>query len=134
MGVGQVKRSDVVWLVGLTAVFAISILWHPADDGGFVLCVFRLATGLPCPGCGMTRSFCAIGKGDIERALIFHPLGPTAFIAAIAIWLRSGASIIGLSRWVERFDSLFRRQSLAIVACGLMLGVWIVRLTMLFAE
>ncbi len=37
-------------------------------------CVFRLATGLPCPTCGMTRAVLALAHGDWAHAWIMNPL------------------------------------------------------------
>ncbi|MGI8925207.1 MAG: DUF2752 domain-containing protein, partial [Tepidiformaceae bacterium] len=48
-----------------------------------VVCPFRMATALPCPACGMTRSFIATADGGLARALAFHPLGPVLFAAAV---------------------------------------------------
>jgi hypothetical protein len=41
-----------------------------------VVCVFRLATGLPCLTCGMTRAFHAISLGHFGEAIGYHPLSP----------------------------------------------------------
>ena len=38
------------------------------------LCVFHNITGIPCPGCGMTRAFLNFFSGDIKKALFYHPL------------------------------------------------------------
>lgn len=35
-------------------------------------CPFRALTGLPCPGCGMTRAFRALLKGRIGESLRLH--------------------------------------------------------------
>jgi Protein of unknown function (DUF2752) len=51
-----------------------------------VLCPFRLLTGLPCPGCGMTRSLVSLAHGDLIGSLFFHPLGPAlAIVVTLAI-------------------------------------------------
>lgn len=41
---------------------------------GAVLCPFRALTGLPCPGCGMTRAFLALGRLDFAGAWAYNPL------------------------------------------------------------
>jgi hypothetical protein len=40
---------------------------------GFAVCPFRLITGIPCPGCGMTHAFLSIIKGNIWDAACFNP-------------------------------------------------------------
>lgn len=39
-------------------------------------CFFALHTGLPCPGCGMTRAISALLQGQWQTALRLHPLAP----------------------------------------------------------
>jgi len=50
----------------LTAGEIISIM-------GFAVCPFKLITGIPCPGCGMTHSFLSIIQIKIWDAACFNP-------------------------------------------------------------
>ena len=34
------------------------------------MCPFKLLTGVPCPGCGMTRAYLHLFEGDIQGAFI----------------------------------------------------------------
>jgi hypothetical protein len=69
-------------LAALAAAFAAS----PARiEGGPVVCPFRLATGLPCPGCGLTRSWVYIAHGDFGDAARANPFGYLTMAAAVAI-------------------------------------------------
>lgn len=45
------------------------------------LCGFKLLTGIDCPGCGMTRSFFALARGDLAESITMHPLG-----VILALW------------------------------------------------
>jgi hypothetical protein len=54
------------------------------DLNGPVLCPFRLATGLPCPFCGMTRSLVALGQGRLDASFDLAPLGPFVSLVAVA--------------------------------------------------
>lgn len=38
-------------------------------------CTFRKLTGVPCPGCGLTRSFISMGHGRIAEAWRYNPAG-----------------------------------------------------------
>jgi hypothetical protein len=47
-----------------------------ADKVGSALpffCPFKALTGLPCPGCGMTRALLSMTKGDFHGAFAFNP-------------------------------------------------------------
>jgi hypothetical protein len=131
MGVRQVRTADLAAAAVLTAVFAASLAWTPPDEGGFVLCIFNRITGLPCPGCGLTRSFCALGHGELARAAAFHPLGPAIYAAGLAYLARCVAALAGLGALAARFDAVFMRPRLALGAAGLLLGVWAARLSLL---
>jgi hypothetical protein len=52
---------------------------------GPILCPFRRITGVPCPSCGLTRSWQAAGHGRLREAVRAHPLGPLTMVAAA--WL-----------------------------------------------
>lgn len=49
------------------------------------ICMFHRITGLPCPGCGMTRSFICMAHGRFVEAFHYHALGPIAF-AIVCAW------------------------------------------------
>jgi len=55
-----------------------------AELDGPTLCPFRLATGLPCPFCGLTRSLFALGQARPGEAVELHPLGLAVPLAAVA--------------------------------------------------
>ncbi|WP_235526419.1 DUF2752 domain-containing protein [Nostoc piscinale] len=46
---------------------------------GFLVCPIRHLTGIPCPTCGMTRSFMAIGRGNLNQAFAENLFGPILF-------------------------------------------------------
>jgi hypothetical protein len=37
-------------------------------------CPFEYVTGIPCPGCGLTRAYVAFIRGNIVGAVRYHPL------------------------------------------------------------
>src|SRR5258708_6029876 len=46
-------------------------------------CLFRLFTGVPCPGCGLTRSLSALWHGNFLLSFRYHPLGLLAFLVCL---------------------------------------------------
>ncbi|PHS36141.1 MAG: hypothetical protein COA82_02370 [Alkaliphilus sp.] len=67
------------------------VLLHFFDSG--TLCFSKNVTGIPCPGCGLTRAFESLIKGDVKSAFYYHPL--FAFIpitAVLAVLLRFSKS------------------------------------------
>jgi hypothetical protein len=45
-----------------------------ASDSPLPTCLFRLVTGLYCPGCGITRALHALLHGDVARAWAMNPM------------------------------------------------------------
>ncbi len=120
--------AELGWFVFLTAILVASVVWHPYDEGGFIICAVRRATGLPCPGCGLTRSFCAMAKGEVTRAGQFHALGPAMFTFASVYWLRSIALLAGWKDAVARYDAGMMRWKVPHVFGAVFLLAWFVKL------
>jgi hypothetical protein len=83
-------RRFAFWLrcaaaLGAGAVLAVSGCFRPDGLPETVLCGFRRLTGLPCPGCGLTRSFCAISHGEFARAFEFNPFGYVFYALALCL-------------------------------------------------
>jgi hypothetical protein len=81
-------RALLLTLAGLlVGVFAIAIALNPyRPDGtarleethrqmGLPPCSFRVATGMPCPSCGMTTSFALLIRGDLWNSLRANAVG-----------------------------------------------------------
>ena len=106
MNTPQPTRANAggVWAV-LTAVFAASILLPlPGRDGHLghlpSICPFYNLTGLPCPGCGLTRAFVCLGHGQWRESLHWHPLGWLIYAVFLLLWLRSGLYWLrGVTLW-----------------------------------
>lgn len=50
-------------------------------------CIFRFLTGIPCPGCGLTRAYTALLHLDLSAAFSFHPLFWAVPLVFAAGWL-----------------------------------------------
>ncbi len=103
----------VVLLVGL-AVFFVD---------GIVVCPMKRVTGIPCPGCGMTRAVRLLLHGDFAGATRMHPLvwvviPLLAVLAALEVrgYVREGA-------WGTAIRPLWARV-VAFVAIGMLVVVW----------
>lgn len=87
-------------------------------------CLVRLAFGVPCPACGLTRAGLALAHLDFASAQRFHPLAAAllgvaiatalfAFQADDAAWKRvvrivtSSAGVALILVWALRFAGLF---------------------------
>lgn len=48
------------------------------------VCLFKTATGIPCPSCGSTRAVLALMAGNVHEALLLNPFG---FVIALVMLL-----------------------------------------------
>ena len=73
------KTIGFAWLVIMIA------LAHPAQGTGLPICLVQSTTGMPCPGCGMTRSMSCAARGMLEQSWSHHPFGLPFFV--LLIWI-----------------------------------------------
>lgn len=98
------RASWLTWLLaGAAGVLGVLLLrLSPvSDDPRLTPCFFRRATGLACPGCGLTRSLQELARGHWSAALRYHPLGPWLPATAAGLWIAWGLALRrgGVSRW-----------------------------------
>jgi len=126
----KIDEKMLIWLVfaGFGTVLVISYFYQAPPNPKTSLCAFYNLTHLPCPGCGLTRSFCAIAKGQFIAAFNFHLLGPALFIATTLTWLASLLAIFGINKPIKFFYQLFTKD-LSIKLFAVILAIyWIARL------
>ena len=108
-------------------ILAASFLYAPYAHDGPVLCPLRLATGIPCPACGLTRSFCALASGRPAEAFAEHLLGPAAFACTGVLgllWAYEAAA----GRRAERLRRLAFSKRVAWALAGVILAYHAVRM------
>jgi hypothetical protein len=127
----QEKLSWVAFIF-FSAILAISYFYPVEPHPKVSLCIFYNLTTLPCPGCGLTRSFCSIAKGGLLASFDFHWLGPIMFIGTFSVWLSSLLAIFRITKPFELFKSLSTNE-LFIKTGLLVLAVhWVIRLSIIF--
>jgi hypothetical protein len=91
------------------------------------VCGFYNLTGLPCPGCGMTRGFVAMGHAQFGRAWRVNPLAPPFFLLLLCylVWFaaRRTRPAVRLRLWLSRHRRSLYAMILCIVAASWALNV-----------
>jgi len=129
----QVFRPAVVGVAGLAVGALLPPDWvlH-----GPQLCIFKLMSGMPCPGCGLTRAVVLAMHGDLSGSLYFHPLGLLFVVGALIL-----AAVDAYGWWISRRPGATPRSPTWLldrisqspapwVVVGVMLALWVVRLPM----
>ncbi len=108
----QERRTRWGFLGLAMAPLVGSVLFNHGLAPPFVICPLRNLTGIPCPGCGLTRSFMAIARGDFDYALSMHLFGPPLFAAfalailLMAVELKTGRRLRGTPfRYFQRVEN-----------------------------
>jgi Protein of unknown function (DUF2752) len=97
-------------------------------------CPIRHLTGIPCPTCGVTRSFMAIAHGDWQQAISMHLFGPVLFVALLVAVLHIGFELITnrrLSGWHLR---VIKNRRLQVLGVSTYAGYYLLRLYQLSAS
>ena len=98
----------------LRPIAAIALFYAVIEAFG-VTCPILYLTGISCAGCGMSRAWLALLRGNLAGAFAFHPL----------FWLPVPAAALLLFR--QRMPRRFFRWAAGIV-CALFLAVYLVRM------
>jgi hypothetical protein len=142
---GELSRdSDHLWIMALAAsALVMSFIVQPSGKAGVEIpipllgealrlpqvCITRTFLGIPCPGCGLIRSFVAVAHGNFPDAFRHNPMGPLLFALCLFYIFYRLAIRFGLGR-TSRWRELVRdRAELVtwIIIAGL-IGQWCVRL------
>jgi len=66
-------RKNMVIAFLLFGLF-VGISFFSESHGTGSICLIYNTTGIPCPTCGMTRSYLALIQGNLSQAILYHPL------------------------------------------------------------
>jgi hypothetical protein len=120
-----VRRSRDLWVVlGVATVQGLSLVTRLPG----IPCPFRAGTGIPCPGCGLTRACGALVTGDLARMFRFHALAPLVLVAALGyLMVHHGPEKV---RYISRdvWHALERRVSVSVVVGAMFVFYWLARL------
>jgi Protein of unknown function (DUF2752) len=126
----QPRRTSARWL-GKPCVMAawlglLLAVLSPPHGSGISLCWFQDATGLPCPGCGMTRSLSCAIRGMFLESWHYHPLGLFVlplFVLIAAQSLMRRQLRDRLAKFVESRPVVFNGLYLAFVVIFMSFGL-----------
>ncbi len=110
----------LILAAGSLAGLVIARVWPVASvDSGAPTCLMRIVTGLPCPGCGMTRSWVHLAHGDVAAAFQYNLFGPVAMAMAAGIVVYTVVALLRRGRPERLLEVVNPKILLGLV------GVWL---------
>ncbi|MFN2378855.1 MAG: DUF2752 domain-containing protein [Bacteroidales bacterium] len=79
-GPGSYFIINIVLAAVIAAIFIYSAIFSPETNNYPVKCVHEIATGKPCPSCGLSHSFSYIVRGDLKSAALWNSNGIAVFL------------------------------------------------------
>ena len=122
---GEIEFSIIYGLIAILALVSARAL--PLQEI-LPACLFRAATGIPCPSCGTTRALLHLAHGDIAGSLALNPLFSLAMITALILFFARSASL-PFDR--SRVTLIHTRREGTILRAG-MAGLFLLNWTYLF--
>ncbi len=118
-----IEAEELIRLLVLSAVIMLSVSIQPFYRGEFSVCPFKNIFGIPCPFCGMTRSFLFLGHGEIRQACRLNPLGPLVYVTVVVLWFYYAAMMTARKEVMVRLSKNEKRFTIAISAV-LIIAAW----------
>lgn len=98
------------------------------------LCFYKLLFQFDCPGCGLTRAFLLIPRGELLSATRLNWAGPAVYFLFTLFFLRSISRKLGVS---QRGFNFFYQKIVGIsgaVVIMLLLAHWVYKVGVFFSE
>ncbi|MBN1898723.1 MAG: DUF2752 domain-containing protein [Spirochaetes bacterium] len=116
----RIKKEDLFGFIAIGVVWAFIVFITESKT----TCFFKVIYGVPCPGCGLVRSFIHLFRGDLKGAFFYHPLFPLAFLVGAVTFFRRKKPI----------HLIYKSELFWIVILIIIIGVWGVRMFLMFPD
>ncbi|WP_017304931.1 DUF2752 domain-containing protein [Spirulina subsalsa] len=128
------KRDRLLKLSVVSSPILGAYFFSTGDLSSPFACPLREFTGIPCPGCGLTRSLMAIAQGHLSQSLSYHILGVFLFLFLVLALLYFSAELItGHPLKISLSGPLQRHKRLLFPLLGLfLLSYHLARLALLW--
>ncbi len=91
-------------------------------------CPLFHSTGIPCPGCGLTRAVMLLMRGQFQEAMHFHVFAPVVLIAIVALFVAALLPETVIKPVVARIELWERRTGFTMIILAALILYWLARL------
>jgi len=100
-------------------------------------CPFFKVTGLPCPGCGLTRACLLLLQGDVHAAMKFHAFAPVFVLLISMMMIATVLPKTVTEPFIQKAEILERKTGVTLIIFSGLILYWLARLLLsptLFAQ
>jgi hypothetical protein len=119
---GALPLGAIFGAIGAAAAGAVGLLG--LDRLPFTLCVFKAATGIPCPTCGSTRVFARLAEWDLAGAFAMNPL-TTVLALGLLSWALADLVLLARGRSLVAEASPRAGTALRVAAVAAVVANWV---------
>ena len=94
-------------------------------------CPFFRLTGIPCPGCGLSRASILLLRGEVAESFRFHAFGPIFLFAIFALFLSVVLPKSMVQPAIARAELAERKTGLTVLILAGLILYWLARLLFL---
>ena len=91
------------------------------------VCPIRAATGVPCPGCGLSRAVGALAHGDLRTTLALHAFAPALVLLMTVVAIISILPATTRLAAVRAIELVERRAFVIIIGLLMLMAYWVAR-------
>jgi len=129
MGFGGFSRLAFSRPLGIVALVGVLLGTFVLPPTGINIstCGFQTSTGLPCVGCGLTRSVTSFLQGHFGWAMAYHPFGPVfalTFVLMAVTAVLPGRFRDPLLRRLEPWDRVLGIGTVAFFVLLILYGIF----------
>ncbi len=123
----QLERLSGLFFV--VSLFVVSALVKPGWVDTVPLCLFKIYTGLDCPGCGLSRGFVAFFHGHFRQAIFYNAMVPVLILSFSLTGVRTYyrySNFRNASRW--HWTSAQGQRWISRLFAVLFMGQWLAKI------
>lgn len=110
------KWTDFIPFLALTAMLGAGFYFHTSHLPTFKICWFKRAFDLDCAGCGLSRAFLLIPKGDWVQALKLNGASVLVYGFFFIFWIDQGYRLIsGIRSVSSRLRLIYKIVGTAVI-------------------
>lgn len=119
----------IACFLGYGWLFFLNFL--PVKNSGLDLtvCIFKRATGYPCPSCGTTRAVSYLFNGEIAKSFFLNPFGilVAGIMVVSPVWIFWDciAKKQSFYNFYNKAEKLIKKKQIAVALIALVISNWI---------